>query len=149
MGACHRLSKGWLSSTDRGSPAIGVGRPLTEPPHHRLHVAGSGLDLDQSPVVLCPVCTKLMASPLFLCANQCQKAPFAELFHVFVFVTCKIMLSKYMWNLVNSKCICALRLPTSPLLRTNWQSDLIGKDCQHEGCYQSIPLLLCGLQFSL
>ena len=29
------------------------------------------------------------ASPLFLCANQHQKAPFGELFHVFVFVTYK------------------------------------------------------------
>jgi hypothetical protein len=34
------------------------------------------------------------------------KAPFGEIFHVFMLVTYKIMFSKYMWNLVNSKYIC-------------------------------------------
>jgi len=34
------------------------------------------------------------------------KTPFGEIFHVFVFMTCKTIFSKYMWNFVNSKCIC-------------------------------------------
>jgi hypothetical protein len=38
------------------------------------------------------------ASPLFFCANQRRKAPFGEIFHVFVFVAYKITFSKYMWN---------------------------------------------------
>jgi hypothetical protein len=31
-----------------------------------------------------------------------------------VFVTCKVIYSKYMWNSVNSKCICDLSLLVSP-----------------------------------
>ena len=36
-------------------PPLGVGRPLTKLPRHRLHVVGYGLDLDTPWWVLCPV----------------------------------------------------------------------------------------------
>ena len=54
MDACHRLSKERQRSIGKGSGALGVGRPLTEPPRHCLHVVGCGLDLDHSSVVLLP-----------------------------------------------------------------------------------------------
>jgi hypothetical protein len=44
-----------------------------------------------------------------------RKAPFHEIFDEFVFVTYKIIFSKYMLNLVSSKCIYVLRLPISSL----------------------------------
>ena len=67
---------------------------------------------------------------LFLCTNQRRKAPFGELLHVFVFVTYKIMFSKYMWNLVSSKCICDQDCLFLLFLCLNWSLDLIGKDRQ-------------------
>ena len=92
-----------------GLPPLGVYRPLTMSPRHRLHVMGYGLDMDHFSVVPCLVWVKLMASPLFLCANQRQKAPFSEFLHVFVLVTCKIISSKYMWNLANQHRIWLLK----------------------------------------
>jgi hypothetical protein len=80
---------------------------MTTASGHRLCVAGCWLDQDGFPMVLCPICINVIGVSLFLCANQRREAHFGGLFHVFVFVTCKIMFSKYMWNLVNSKCICA------------------------------------------
>ena len=84
----------------------GVGHPLTVASHHHLYLAGHGLDQYCFPMGFSPVKLIIWVSPLFLCASQHRKAPFGELFHVFVLMTCKIMFSKYMWNLVNSKCMC-------------------------------------------
>jgi hypothetical protein len=36
-----------------------------------------------------------------------KNCPFGIFSHVFVFLSYKTIISKYMWNLVNSKCICA------------------------------------------
>jgi hypothetical protein len=87
---------------------LGVSRPLTKPPRHHLRVVGYGLDMDHSLVSALPDWVKLLGVSLVpLCVS--------EFLHVFVFVTCKTIFSKYMWNLVNSKCICVLRLPISHL----------------------------------
>ena len=101
--ATARAKCGWAVPVGGRLP-LGVSHPLTMATLHRLHMVGHGLYMDAYSMVFCPVCTKLMGF-LFLCANQHWKAPFGELFHVFVFVTYKITFSKYMWNLVSSKCL--------------------------------------------
>ena len=83
MEACHRQSKGGREAPIGGRPPLGVIHPLTMSSHHCLRVVGYGLDMDHR-----------------------RKAPFSDFLHVFVFVTCKTISSKYMWNLVNSKGIC-------------------------------------------
>jgi hypothetical protein len=65
-------------------------------------------------VVFCPVGVPMFGAFSILCANQHWKAPFDGLFHVFVFVTCKVIYSKYMWNSVNSKSICDQSLQIPP-----------------------------------
>jgi hypothetical protein len=88
-------------------PALGSGWPLTEPPRHRLRMVGSGIDMDHCSVVFCPVWNVLVAVSLILLHKSVfGKCLLVKILHVFVFVTCKIIISKYMWNLVNSKCIC-------------------------------------------
>ena len=82
------------------------GRPLTTASGQCLCVVGLGLVMGRYPMGFSHFESVWWVSPLLLCANQRRKAPFGELFHVFLFVTYKIMFSKYMWNLVNSKCIC-------------------------------------------
>jgi hypothetical protein len=56
--------------------------------------------------MFCPIGVPMFGAFSILCVNQCWQAPFDGLFHVFVFVTCKVIYSKYMWNSVNSKSIC-------------------------------------------
>jgi hypothetical protein len=56
-------------------------------------------------VVFCPVGVPMFGAFSILCVNQRWKSPFDGLFHVFVFVTYKVIYSKYMWNSVNSKSI--------------------------------------------
>jgi hypothetical protein len=65
-------------------------------------------------VVFCPVGVPMFGAFSILCANQRWKAPFDGLIHVFVFVTCKVIYSKYMWNSVNSKSICDQSLLIPP-----------------------------------
>ena len=50
MPSCHRLSKGWPEAPVGGQATIGVGRPLNKSPHHRLRMAGYGLDMVRSSV---------------------------------------------------------------------------------------------------
>jgi hypothetical protein len=85
---------------------LGVGHPLTRPSHHRLLVVSSGVGLGRSSVGTLPGCFDFMdLFYLLLCANQHREAPFSVFSHVFVYMSCKIIISKYMWNLVNGKCV--------------------------------------------
>ena len=109
MAACNRQSKQSLGGVARGQPPLGVSRPLTESVCHRLRLAGLGPGVDQGPVVLRLFWAGFEGRLLgCLCKSACRKVPFGEILHVFVFVTCKIIFSKYMWNLVIGKCICEL-----------------------------------------
>jgi hypothetical protein len=54
MSTCHHLSKGWMRGAGRDRAPLGVGRPLTEPPRHRLRMVGCGLDMDHSSVGALP-----------------------------------------------------------------------------------------------
>jgi hypothetical protein len=54
----------------------GSGRPLIDSDGHWLRTVGSGLDIQCVLVVFCPVGVELVASLLFLCANECHKCLF-------------------------------------------------------------------------
>jgi hypothetical protein len=90
----------------------GSGHPLTGFDGHRLRTVGSGLDVECVLMVFFPVGVELVVSLLFLWANQCWKAPFDEIFHAFVFVSCKnnnlpntcgtrLVVNAYMFKFVN------------------------------------------------
>jgi hypothetical protein len=65
-------------------------------------------------VVPCPIGVAMLGAFFILLRELTLESAFDGLFHVFVFVTCKAIYSKYMWNSVNSKCICDLSLLVSP-----------------------------------
>jgi hypothetical protein len=75
---------------------------------------GLWLDLKYCCVVFCLIGVPMFRAFSILCANQRWKAPFYGLFHVFVFVTYKVVYSKYMWNPINSKSICDQSLLIPP-----------------------------------
>jgi hypothetical protein len=57
-------SRGGWAAPVGGRPPLVVDRPLTEPPHHHLHVVGLGLDQDCFPMGFCPGWIDLMAISL-------------------------------------------------------------------------------------
>ena len=72
-----------------GQAMPGVGRPLTRPSRHHLCVVG----LDRSSVDTLPGCFDLMGFfYLFLCINQRREAPCGVFSHVFVHMSCKIII---------------------------------------------------------
>jgi len=80
--------------------------------------------------ILCLDDLSWWASLFILCANQHWKAPFDVFSHVFVLVPCKTIISKHMWNLVNSKYICVQDCQFLLFLCLSWLSDLIVKGRQ-------------------
>jgi hypothetical protein len=107
MSPRNRRTKGWQRGAGGGS-GDPRGRPsLTRPSRHCLLMVSSGVGLAHSSVGTLPRCFDLMdLFYLFICTNQRREAPFGVFSHVFVYMSCKIIISKYMWNLVNGKCVC-------------------------------------------
>ena len=83
----------WGSPAPKGQPPPDQA-PLPPPSCGRLW-AGPGLLLGW---YFRPDDESCWAFLLFVCANQSRKAPFSEMVHAFVFMSCKIITSKYMWN---------------------------------------------------
>jgi hypothetical protein len=106
MEPCHCERKEWLRGTREGA-ASPRDRPVPDqaispPPLCGGLWVGHGLMPRGASPNLAWFGGRL---PCFFARISVWKAFFSGIFHVFVFVTCKIMFSKYMWNLVNSKCI--------------------------------------------
>jgi hypothetical protein len=65
-------------------------------------------------VVLAPLVLRCLVPSSFFVRINIGKRLLMVYFMYFVFVTCKVIYSKYMWNSVNSKCICDITLLVSP-----------------------------------
>ena len=104
MPSCHRQMKKRLSGAKWGW--LTLDRTLSPPPSRGGLLSGCGLLLGWSFTQI-----TLSDGPFHLffahvCFALHRKAPSWCIFHVFVFMCCKIIISKYMWNLVNGECIC-------------------------------------------
>jgi hypothetical protein len=91
-------ARGGREASTGGRASLGVGHPLPCPLATAFVWWAVGWTWITPWWCLTQLESSCWVSPLFLCANQHQKAPFNVLLHAFVFMSCKIIFSKYMWN---------------------------------------------------
>ena len=118
----------WRSVGPRGACT------LVGPPHDRLHMVSSWVGLGLVYIGAWPRIVSCLGLCLVLLRFSALRFSGLRLLLcfplVFKCVPCKTCFFQYKWNYVKSKCICVKSLFISPVLDSNWQSNIIVKDHQ-------------------